>query len=106
MQTEREAVTEVQTKCRHLSFESDIGALRQLLGGFIGAETGLQHCDRVVHPLACTLVGILLRHSRTSDGKRSVVARAIADERMDDIEVRRIAGTNQSVCEVVRMRTT
>src|SRR6058998_639854 len=83
---------------------SDIGGFGQLFGGLVGAEARLEHGDRVVHPLARALIGIALRLRRAADGECAVIARAIADEGMDDVEIRLIARTDQPVGEVVRMR--
>ena len=97
-------MAEVETECRHLTFETDIGGFGQLFGGLVGAEARLEHGDRVVHPLARALIGIALRLRRAADGECAVIARAIADEGMDDVEIRLIARTDQPVGEVVRMR--
>src|SRR5262249_12816247 len=56
VKTKTETMAEVQTECRHLALEVDVGSLGQLFGSFVGAESGLQHLDRVVHPLAGALV--------------------------------------------------
>src|SRR6185295_3506988 len=45
-----------------------------------------------------------LRLRRAADGERAVIACAVTDERVDDVEVGRIAGPDQTVREVVRMR--
>src|SRR5439155_7266021 len=104
VKAEAQAVAEVQPECRHLALEPDIGSCGQLFGYLIGAEARLQHRDRVVHPLARALVRVTLRLGRAADRERPVIARAIADEGMDDVEIRLIAGTYETIREVVRMR--
>ena len=105
MKAKTKAVTEVQTERSHFVFEADIGRFRQLLGGLVGAQSGLQHLDGVVHPLARLLVSIALRVGGTADGERPVVAGAISNEGVNDVEVRRVTGANQPIREIVRMRT-
>ena len=104
MKAESETVAEVETKCRHLALESDVGGFGQLFGDLVGAETGLQHGDRIVHPLAGALIRVALGLRRTADGECAVVAGAVANEGMDDVEVSLISGTDQAVGEVMRMR--
>ncbi len=65
---------------------------------------GFKQLDRAVHPLARLAVRRALRRRRATDRERAVVARAVADERMDDVEERLVAGADQAVREVVRMR--
>src|SRR5256886_11384023 len=104
VKAETQAVAEVQPECGHLALESDIGSFGQLFGYLIGAEARLHHRDRVVHQLARALVRVTLRLGRAADRERAVIARAIANEGMDDVEVRLIDGTYETIREVVRMR--
>src|SRR6185295_17171363 len=67
-------------------------------------DTGLEQRDRAVHPIAGLLVSVLLGLGRAADAEGAVVARAVADVRMDDVEERLVAGADQAVSEVVRMR--
>src|SRR5262245_1562256 len=104
MKTEAEAVAEVETECSHFALTTNVGSFRQLLCSFVGTEARLQHLNRVIHPLACAFVGVTLRRGRTADGERAVVAGAVTNKRVDDIEVSLIARTDQPIGEVVRMR--
>src|SRR5687768_8063016 len=74
------------------------------MGDFVAAHAWLEQSDRVVHPLARFAIRSPLRGRRATDGERAVVTRAIADERMDDVEERLVAGANQAISEIVRMR--
>src|SRR5579883_3111380 len=104
MQPQPETMAEVQTERRHLGLKADLGCFGELLGRFIRAHTGLQHLDRVIHPLSRFLVRFALRTGRAANGKRAVIACSIADERMDDVEICLIPWTNQAIREVMRMR--
>ena len=78
--------------------------LRQRARDLVRADAGLQQVDRAVHPFARLAIRGALRRRRAADVERAVVARAIAHERLDDVEERLVAGTDQAVGEVVRMR--
>src|SRR5713226_4664901 len=104
MQAQSEAMAEIQAECRHLAFETDIGRFGQLLGSLVGAQTGLQHPDSIIHPLPGALIRVTLRLRGTANGESAVVACAVTDEGMDDVEIRLITRTNQPVREIVRMR--
>ncbi len=104
MQAEPEPVAEVEAERRHLGLETDLGGFRKHLRHLVGADAGLQHRDRAVHPVARALVRVDLRARRPAHREGAVVAGAIAHERMDDVEIRLVAGTDQPVGEIVRVR--
>ena len=98
-------MTEIQPESGHLAFEANVGSLGQLFGGLIRAQARFEHFDGVVHPLASLLIRFSLRFRGTADGEGPVVAGPVSDERMDDVEIRGVSGSNQPVREVVWMRT-
>ena len=60
--------------------------------------------DSGVHPLAGLRVGIALGRGRAADRERAVIAGAIAVEGVDDVEEGLVAGPDDPVGEVVRVR--
>ena len=79
-------------------------ALGKARGDLVGRHAGLDERDRPVHPLAGFLVGRPLGAGRLAHAERAVVAGAIADEGHDDVEEGLIAGADDPVSEVVRVR--
>ena len=67
-------------------------------------DAGLDEGDRLVEDVATALVGVDLRARGAPDGERAVVARAIAVEGVEDVEVGGVAGPQHAVGEDVRMR--
>src|SRR5207249_3645233 len=60
--------------------------------------------DRDVEVVAAAPVRIYLSGRRAADRERPVVARPVAVEAVDDVEVRRVAGAQHAVGKRVRMR--
>ena len=58
----------------------------------------------MVEDVAAALVGVHERARGRADGERAVVARPIAVEGVEDVEVRRVAGAQHPVGEHVRVR--
>ena len=104
VQPQPQAMAEVQTERVDLAREADLVGRGQRVRDVVAAHAGPQQLDRAVHPLARLAVRSALRARGATDRKRAVVARAIADERLNDVEERLIAGPNQPIREVVRMR--
>src|SRR3954453_19381874 len=103
VQTEPEAVGELQAERLHLAAEAEPLGLRQQGGDRVGADAGPDPLDPAVHPLARLAVGIALRRGRAADRERAVVAGPVAVERVDDVEERLVARPDQPVGEVVRV---
>src|SRR5438105_3858586 len=97
-------MTEIEPEGGHFTLESDFGSLGQLFGCFIRTDAGFQHFDRIIHPLAGAFIRVALWLSGAADGECAVIAGAISDEGMDDVEVCLVAGPDDAVGEVVRVR--
>src|SRR5438128_6452440 len=97
-------MAEVQSKGLHLAAKTDL--LRRGHGprDRVGCHARLEQIDRAIHPLARLAVRIALRSARAPYVERAVITRAIAHERLDDIEERLISRTDQAIGEVMRMR--
>ncbi len=95
---------ELQAEARLLAGEAEVLGGRPHLGDLRGRGAGAHLVDRVVEPFAALLVGGQLRARRAADAERAVVARAVAHERVDDVEERLVAGAQQAVGEHVRVR--
>ena len=67
-------------------------------------DARLHQLDRRVDPLARLLVRVALRVRALTDHERAVVARLVADERVDDVEEGLVAGPDDPVAEHVRVR--
>src|SRR5882724_38685 len=104
VQPQADAVAEVQPERGHLALEADLLRLGEGPRDLVRRHAGLDERDGLVHPLARLLVGHQLRLRRLADAERAVVAGAIADERHDDVEERLVAGPDDAVGEVVRVR--
>ncbi len=66
--------------------------------------TGLDQGDRMIHVFAAACVRIALGHRRAADGERAVVAGAIAQMAVEDVEEGRVAGPDEPVAVDVRVR--
>src|SRR6266478_8064687 len=84
----------------YLAVEADLLRLGKRARDLVGGHAGLDQRDRLVHPLARLLVGGDLRLRRAPHAEGAVVARAIADERHDDVEERLVAGPDDPIGEV------
>src|ERR1035437_4496662 len=104
VQSKAEAMAELQTEGRHLVGEAKLSCGGTGFGDHVGASTGADQIDGLIHPLACLGVGVALRAGRTADGQGPVVTRAVTVERTDDVKECLVAGTDNSVGEVVRVR--
>ena len=88
-----------------ISFEKpNSSAFGQTFATWSVVDAGLHQLDRRVDPLAGLLVGVALGVVRLADDERPVVAGLVADERLDDVEERLVAGPDDPVAEHVRMR--
>ena len=104
VQPEPEAVRELQAERLHLAAEAEVLGLGQQRGDLVGADAGLDAVDPAVHPLARLRVGVALRRGRAADREGAVVAGPVAVEGVDDVEERLVAGADEPVGEVVRVR--
>ena len=104
MQAETEAVAEEQTEGLHLAGEADLFGLGPAGGDLVGRDARPYQRDRLVDPFARLLIGVLLRWRGAADIEGAVIAGAIAVIALDDIEESLIAGADQPVGEIMRMR--
>jgi len=104
MQAEPQPVAEVEAKGLHLARKADLLRLREGARDLVAGHPGLQEVDRLVHPLARLPVRSALRSRRTAYIERPVVTSAIAHERLDHVEEGLVAGADEAVGEVVRVR--
>ena len=95
---------ELQPERLHLAAEAELLGLRQQRRDLVGAHAGLDAGQPAVHPLAGLRVGVPLRRGRAAHRERAVVAGPVAVERVDDVEERLVAGADEPVGEVVRVR--
>ena len=79
-------------------------AFGQTFGDLVGADARPHQLDRRVDPLAGLLVRVALGVGRLADDERPVVAGLVADEGLDDVEERLVAGPDDPVAEHVRVR--
>src|SRR6476659_4504317 len=98
------AVTELEAEALHLVVEPEVLGLRPHARDLVGRDTGSHELDRLVDPLAGPLVGVALGVVRGADDERPVVARLVADERLDDVEEGLVARPDDPVGEDVRVR--
>src|SRR5438309_5008732 len=104
VQPEAQAMAEVEAEGVHLAGEADLLCLRHGERNLVGRHARLQQLDRPIHPFARLAIGGALRRGGAADVERAVVARAVAHERLDDVEERLISRADQPIGEVVRMR--
>ena len=104
MKSKPQAMTEIKAERSHFAFESDLGSLGQLFGGLVRADARFEQCDRIVHPLARAFIRVALWLGGAADREGAVIASAVSDEGMNDVEVCLIARPDEPVGEVVRMR--
>ena len=103
MQTETQAVGELQPERRHLVVEPEVFRLGQKPRDLIRPHAGPNRVDRPVHPLPGLLVSITLALRGAADTESAVVAGPIAVVGVDDVEERLITRTDDAVGEVVRV---
>ena len=99
-----DAVAELEAEALHLVVEAEVLGLRPDARDLVGGDAGSHELDRLVDPFARPLVGVALRIVRLADDERPVVARLVADERLDDVEERLVARPDDPVGEDVRVR--
>ena len=84
--------------------EPELLGLRPDLRDLVRADARPHQLDRGVDPFAGLLVRVALGVGRPADGERPVVAGLVADEGLDDVEERLVAGPDDPVAEDVRVR--
>src|SRR6202000_797976 len=99
-----EAVRELQAERRELAVEAEVLGARQRQRDRVGGYARLDGVEGRVHPLTGPPVGVLPGRRGPDDAERAVVARPVAVERVDDVEERLVAGADEAVGEVVRVR--
>ena len=104
MQGNAETMAELQRKGLHLVREAELLCLREHRRNLVSADAGAHARNCRIHPAPRSLVGVPLRIRRAADTEGAVVAGAVAHIRLDDVEERLVAGADQPVGEVVRVR--
>ena len=104
VQRQAEAVRELQAESRQFIREAELAGLREGFGNMRRRGARLDAHHRVVQPFARQFVGVVLRRRGAADGEGAVIAGAIPDEGLQDVEIRHVAGADHAVGEVVRMR--
>src|SRR5579885_1536639 len=104
VQPDAEAVPELEPEAGFLALEAERLRGRPDGGDLVGRRARPDERDRGVEPLAALPVGVELRPRDRPDVERAVVARPVAHERVDDVEERLVARTQQAVGEDVRVR--
>ena len=99
-----DAVAVLQRERGHLVGEAELGGRRPHGADVGGRHAGLDHGDRPVDVLAADLVGVALRRRGAAHLERAVVARAVAVVAVQDVEERRVTGTDDAVGVDVRVR--
>src|SRR3954466_12805623 len=101
---EPDAVPVLEREGGLLVREAELLGLREALADDLRRRHArLDHRDRAVEDVAAALVRVDERARRGADGERPVVAGAIAVVRVEDVEVRGVAGPQHPVGEDVRM---
>src|SRR5437868_4402081 len=101
---EPDPVSVLQRERRLLVRETELVRLRPHGNDVCSGHAGPNERDGVIEDVATTLVSVHERARGAADGKRPVVARAVTVVRMEDVEVRRIAGPQHAVGEHMWMR--
>src|SRR5207244_3836926 len=101
---EPDAVTELEREGRFLVGEPELGRGRPDFGDLGRGYAGPDAFDRQVEEFSATLVGLDQTARGAAHRKRAVVARAVAHEGVEDVEIRRISGPQDAVGEDVRVR--
>src|SRR5262249_54328323 len=104
VQCEAEAVAELQPEGCHLVREAEFRRLRPYAAALIGAHARLDELDRPIGPLTSLLVGVVLPRRGAAGVEGRVIAGAIADEALQDVEERLVARADHAVGEVMWMR--
>src|SRR4051812_22736978 len=104
VEEQADAVTELEPEAFHLVVEPELLCLRPDARHLVGGDPRAHELDGRVDPLAGLLVCIPLCVGALADDEGPVVAGLVADERMDDVEERLVAGPDDPVREDVRMR--
>src|SRR5690348_17658009 len=103
MQRQPETVTKLQSERRHLIRKTELLRSRPDLRNRISRDTGLDQRDGVIQPFAALLVSVVLDRRCAPNIERTVIAGPIALIRLQDIEERLIARTQDAVGKIVRM---
>ncbi len=104
VQEQPDAVPELEAEASISLSNPNSSAFGQTLATWSVVTPGRISSIERVDPLACPLVGVALRIARRADDERPVVAGLVADERLDDVEERLVAGPDEPVGEHVRVR--
>src|SRR5213593_1242252 len=104
MQAQPQAMAEVEPERFHLARKTDLLRLRKRPRDLVRADSRLEQIDRPVHPFARLAVRRTLRGRGASNVEGAVVTGAIAHEGLNDVEECLIAGADQAIGEVMRMR--
>ena len=104
VEPDADAVSELEAEAGLLVREAELLGSRPDLRDLVRRHAGPHERDRRIEPLAALLVRVELRVADAADVERAVVARAVAHERMDDVEERLVARAQQPIREDVRMR--
>ena len=104
VEPDTDPVTELEPEARLLVGEPELLRRRPDRGDPIRRHPGPDKRDRGIEPLAALLVGVELRVVDAADVERAVVTRPVPHERVDDVEERLVAWTQEPVGEDVRMR--
>ena len=99
-----DAVAVLQRERRLLVGEAELLGARPDCDDVGRRRAGLHQRDGLVHVLAAAHVGVALRGRRAADREAAVVAGAVAQVAVQDVEERRVAGADQPVAVDVRMR--
>src|SRR5262245_62308980 len=104
MQVQAEAMAELETESRQFVREAKLLRLRPGARNLVGHHAGADQFDGAIEPLTRLLVSVVLRGRSAPDIEGAVVAGAIAHEALQNVEEGLIAGPDQPVGEIMRMR--
>ncbi len=98
-----DAVPELERERGLFVRESELLRSRPHADHLAGGGAGTDQLDRRVEVVAAALVRVDERPRRAGDRERAVVARAVAHEAVEDVEVRRVARAQRAVGVDVRV---
>lgn len=105
MERQTKPVAKLQTERGELVGEAVFFRLGPQFGDLIRRHAGLDRRDRSINPFARLDVGVALRGRRPADVERSIVTGPVSLEGMDHVEECLVAGAEQTIGKVVRVRT-
>src|SRR5262245_40685245 len=104
MQVQAKAVAELQPESRQFIWEPKLLCLRPGTRNLVGHHSGTDQLDGAIEPFTSLFISVVLRGRGAADIEGAVVAGSITHEALQNVEEGLIAGPDQPVGEIMRMR--